>query len=88
MICCAVLGLGITSDYAFGRHEDTSVLAGIVYRAVPNMGLFWVIDGLQAGTEKTTVPFRYVGYVTCYAALLTTGILGLAIVAFQKREVG
>jgi len=88
VICTCILGLGLISDYAFGHHEDASLLATAAYRAVPNMGVFWVIDGLHAGTEKTTVPFSYVGYVTCYAMLLTLGILNIAIVAFQKREVG
>ena len=88
VICTTVLGLGIVSDYAFGRHEDAFALAAIAYRAVPNMGLFWVIDGLQAGTQETAVPFRYLGYAACYAALWAAGILGIAIAAFQKREVG
>ncbi len=88
VICTAVLGLGIISDYAFGRHEQASILAAVAYRAVPNMGLFWVIDGLQAGTETTSVPFAYIGYVTAYALLWMVGILGIAIAAFQKREVG
>jgi len=88
MICTAVLGLGIIADYAFGQHVDTSNLADAAYHIVPNMGPFWVIDGLYAGTEQTTVTLGYVGYVTGYAALLVVGVLGVAVVAFQRREVG
>jgi len=88
VISSAALGLGIISDYAFGQHEDTSALAAFAYRTFPNMGPFWVIDGLYAGTEKTTLTAAYIGFVTAYAALLVTGILGIAIVAFQRREVG
>ena len=87
-ICTAVLGVGIVSDYAFGQHEETSLLAAGVYRFLPNMGPFWVVDGLSAGTEKTTVPGKYVALATCYAGLLTIAILNIAIAAFQKREVG
>lgn len=88
VICAAVLGLGVISDYAFGQHEQTSLLAAVAYRAVPNIGPFWIIDGLQAGTEKTAVGLAYVGYVTAYALLMTAGILGIAVYAFQQREVG
>lgn len=88
VICTVVLGLGVVSDYAFGRHEEASLLAAFAYRAVPNMGLFWVIDGLHAGTAKTAVPFQYIAYAIGYASLWTVGILGIAIAAFQNREIG
>lgn len=88
VICTTVLGLGIISDYAIGQYEQSSVLAAIAYRAIPNVGPFWIIDGLHAGTEKTAVGLKYISYVTCYALLLTTGILSIGVAAFQKREVG
>ncbi len=88
IICTTVLALGIISDYAIGQYEQSSILAAIAYRAIPNVGPFWIIDGLHAGTEKTAVGFKYISYVTCYALLLTTGILSIAVAAFQKREVG
>lgn len=87
-ICVGVLALGIIADYAFGQYADSSLAASIAYRCVPNIGPFWIIDGLQAGTVQTAVGPTYVAYVTSYAALLTTGILALAVFAFQKREVG
>jgi len=86
--CAAVLGVGIISDYAFGQYEATSTAAMIAYRTVPNFGVFWIIDGLMSGTHETAVPGRYVFYATAYALLLTVGILGIAVAAFQKREVG
>lgn len=88
IICAVVLGVGVISDYAFGQHAGDSFAAAIAYGCVPNIGPFWIIDGLQAGTEKTAVGFRYVAYVTGYAGLITTGILAIGVVAFQKREVG
>lgn len=87
-ICVVVLGVGIIADHAFGQHAESSLAAAIAYRCVPNIGPFWIIDGLQAGTVQTAVGPAYVVYVTGYAALLTTGILALAVFAFQKREVG
>jgi len=86
--CTVVLGLGVISDYALGQHADTSTLAWIAYQAVPNIGPFWVVDGLIADSAETAVPFSYVGYATVYGLLITTGILGVAVALFQKREVG
>jgi len=88
VICTSFLGAGIVSDYAFGQREATSWVAAVAYRAVPNMGLFWVIDGLHAGTEETLVPLSYAGYATAYAVLWIAAILGIATAAFQTREVG
>jgi ABC-2 type transport system permease protein len=88
MICTCFLGLGLISDYAFGRYAETSIVASAAYRVMPNVGPFWVVDGLFAETQASAIPFNYVGYATCYAGLWTVGILSVAIVAFQKREVG
>ena len=88
VICTCVLGVGIVSDYALGQYAESSLLAKAAYGIVPNVGPFWVIDALNAGSEKTVVPFRYVVYLTCYALLITTAMLGIAVAAFQKREVG
>jgi hypothetical protein len=88
LTCTIVLGLGVITDYAFGQHAGESTLAAAAYYVVPNIGPFWVIDGLMAASDQTTVTWGYVGYVTAYAALLTTATLGIAVAAFQKREVG
>jgi ABC-type transport system involved in multi-copper enzyme maturation permease subunit len=88
VICAGVLGVGIISDHAFGQHASSSFMAAVAYHVVPNAGPFWIIDGLQAGTEKTTVGLTYVAYVTGYALLLTAGILAIAVALFQRREVG
>jgi hypothetical protein len=88
VICAVVLGLGVVSDHALGRHEADSIVAMGLYRLLPNVGPFWVIDGLHAGTVSTAIPFSYIGYTALYALLLTVGILALAVAAFQRREVG
>lgn len=88
VICTTVLAIGIISDYAFGQYESTSWAAVFAYRAVPNVGPFWVIDGLAAGTINTTVTVEYMLYVTAYAGLWTVGILSLAVASFQRRELG
>ena len=88
IICTVVLGLGIASDYAFGQHQESSILAWTAYRAVPNVGPFWIIDGLTSGEEGTEAPVSYVLWATAYAVLVTVAILNIGIIAFQKREVG
>lgn len=88
MICTAFLAVGLIADYAFGQHAETSGVAAAAYHFVPNIGPFWIIDGLTSGSEETTVTGQYVLLTTAYAALLTVGILGIAVSAFQQREVG
>lgn len=87
-LCTAVVAYGIIADSTLGPHAQASTVAAGAYRMLPNLGPFWIIDGLHAGTSKTAVPLAYVGYVTAYALLMTTGILAIAVAAFQKREVG
>lgn len=87
-ICTVVLGVGVISDHAIGQYAESSSLAAVAYRVIPNIGPFWVIDGLTTGSDETTITGTYVAYVTSYAALLTISILSIAVAAFQKREVG
>lgn len=101
IICTSVLGLGIISDYAFGPTAPSATEAGaaaaasstagsasLLYYVVPNIGPFWVIDGLQAASANTAVTFGYVGLNAAYAALLTLAALCMAVALFQRREVG
>ncbi len=88
VVCTGVLGLGIIADSVFGVHEEESVFAAVAYWATPNIGPFWIIDGLIADSVDTAVPARYVLYATAYAVLITTGILSLGVAMFQRREVG
>lgn len=85
--CTVFLAVGISSDYAFGQHIEQSYWAAGAYRIIPNMGLFWVIDGLSAGKAEAAVPVSYIAYATGYTALLTLAILSVAIGSFQRREV-
>ena len=55
---------------------------------MPNVGPFWVVDGLTADTAQTAVTGKYLALTTGYATLLIGAVLAIAIAAFQKREVG
>lgn len=87
-VSTVVLALGIVSDSLFGQHADTSLAAEAASWIVPNIGPFWIIDGLMAGTEETAAPFIYVLAVTGYAVLMASGVLCIGIALFQRREVG
>lgn len=86
--CVAVLAVGLISDYAFGQRADTSILAASAYYLLPNLGPFWIIDGLHADAAEVGATGTYVLLSTGYAALLSTGILAIGVALFQKREVG
>lgn len=86
LICTVVLAVGSISDYAFGQHAADSSLAMAAYHLIPNLGAFWVIDGLMAGTEETAIPFTYLGYATAYAGLIVVAVVSLAVIGFQRRE--
>lgn len=86
LICTLVLAVGSISDFAFGQHAEESLLASAAYRLIPNLGVFWVIDGLMAESEATTIPLSYIGYATAYALLVTVGLVSVAVLGFQQRE--
>jgi len=88
MICVVFLLVGLIADYCLGQYAQSSPIAALFYGLIPNIGPFWIIDGLYAESAKTAVPFAYVGYATGYATLLTIAIVSLAIAIFQRREVG
>lgn len=88
MICLAGWSLGLVSDYVFGQHADSMVLADIAYHAIPNVGLFWIIDGLTSHSGEKGIPLGYPVLCTIYAGLITVGLLNVGIALFQKREVG
>jgi len=88
LICTFVVGVGIASDWIFGQYTATSFAASIAYHIVPNIGPFWVIDGLHAASEETAVPVQYALLASAYALLITAATVGVGIAALQKREVG
>lgn len=84
--CTVVVAVGVMSDYLFGGQS--SRLAKLAYGVIPNVGPFWIIDGMTSGSAQTSVTGAYVGYLTLYALLMTVAILNVAIIIFQRREVG
>ena len=85
MTCVLFLAAGFLSDWYLGQHVDESTVAAVLYKVVPNINFFWVVDAITADIE---VPFGYVVRTTIYALLFVTAILMIGIALFQRREVG
>ena len=84
-MCVMVVIAGFLSDWVLGQHRDDSVLADVLYRIVPNINFYWVVDAIAAGID---IPGRYVLYTTGYALLFVVAILLIGIALFQRREIG
>lgn len=72
-------------DYVFSRPTRTNPLARAAWSVAPNMQFFWLVDAI---TQSHPVPVRYVWTLAAYCALHTLALLSLAVILFQKRDVG
>ncbi len=84
-VCTGILLLGLVSDYLFGRHADTNVVAQIAYWMAPNIGFLWVTDAITQGNPITV---QYVGIASLYALAYTAAAVCFGVALFQRREVG
>lgn len=83
VICLAVMIVGVLSDYLFGRHADTNVLAAAAYAVVPNMQAPFILDALHRNKPVGMGYFLTVsGYLGCYVLAM----LALATALFQRRQ--
>ena len=90
LICCGVFLFGLVSEFFLGRSlaEGASPLARLLaplYVAVPNLQVFWAADALSQGHAISP---EYFATVAAYAAVLITALLALAVLLFQRRDVG
>ncbi len=83
--CVGIFLLGLVSDWSFGALAKEHLWAKICYFAVPNLQIFWISDAIYEGSA---VPPKYILITAIYAICYTTGILGLAVALFQRRQVG
>lgn len=85
LVCVGVFLVGLVGEYflslaAVGRSWLVPLAA-----VVPNMQFFWPADAL---TQGSTISLGYLGTVTLYAACLVAVALSLAVILFQRRDVG
>lgn len=84
-LCIGVFLLGLISDWLFGRFADENMWAKIGFILTPNLQIVWISDAIY---ETAAVPLNYLGMVSIYTVLYTSGILALAVALFQRRQVG
>ncbi len=83
VICLAVTIVGVLSDYLFGRHAESNVLAAVAYAITPNLQAPFVLDALHRNKPIGWTYFLSVsGYLACYCVAM----LGLATALFQRRQ--
>jgi ABC-2 type transport system permease protein len=90
LICCGVFLFGLVSEFFLGKSladaaSPLTRLLAPLYVMVPNLQVFWAADALSQGNAITP---EYFGSVAAYAAVLITGLLSLAVLLFQRRDVG
>lgn len=72
-------------DYVFLRPTRVIGPAMLAWGIAPNLQFFWLLDAV---TQNSHVPASHLGLVTLYTLLHVGVFLSLAVILFQKREVG
>lgn len=83
-VCGLIFFAGLVSDYLFGRHADSSALAGLLYVVIPNWQHFWVVDALSLDHG---VPWSYVAEAGLYGFWYLCGLLSLGLLGFRTMDV-
>lgn len=72
-------------DFLFDKPTKSNWAARTAWSIVPNLQVFWLVDAVTQGHK---IPARYVAYVTLYGGTQVLAFLSLAILMFQRRDVG
>jgi hypothetical protein len=72
-------------DYVFTTPTKLNVLALAVWGVVPNLHLFWLLDAVS---QSRHIPHEYFVVMAGYTVCQITMFLGVAVLLFQKRDVG
>lgn len=83
-------GLGVkrlpeSGDHIFLQTTRINPTAFAVWGIIPNLQFYWLVDAISQGHP---IPARYVGLVGLYTLAQVVGLLALAVLLFQRREVG
>jgi ABC-type transport system involved in multi-copper enzyme maturation permease subunit len=73
------------NDYIFAEPVRTSILPLVAWGIAPNMQFFWLSDAV---TQNRPVPLNHISRIAAYAGVQVLGFLSLAVILFQRREVG
>lgn len=72
-------------NFAEGTEYYTWLVGGLAHQLTPNFQVLWLSDAV---TQDHVIPGGYVIRVAMYGVLLTAAALCLAVILFQRREVG
>ncbi|MHC4294140.1 MAG: ABC transporter permease [Planctomycetota bacterium] len=83
-VCCSVFLVGSMHPYLFGYWAEKIAAAKVLGWIVPKLTYFFPLDALNK--DDVSIPGRYVATAAAYCALYVSGVLGLGIALFERRE--
>jgi ABC-type transport system involved in multi-copper enzyme maturation permease subunit len=72
-------------DFLFDKPTESRWPARLAWSVVPNLQVFWLVDAVTQGHK---IPGRYVALVAAYGGTQVLAFLSIAVLMFQKRDVG
>lgn len=72
-------------DYIFAAPPKVNTGALVGWGIIPNAQFYWFSDAV---TQNRPIPASHLGKVTIYSLVQITAYLSLAVLLFQRREVG
>lgn len=72
-------------DYIFLQPTSFNTVAFVAWSIVPNLQVFWLSDAITQGNEITPL---YLTLTGTYTTIQVVGLLSLAVLLFQRRDVG
>ncbi|MEM9066241.1 MAG: ABC transporter permease [Planctomycetota bacterium] len=72
-------------DFLFLQPTQSNPAALVLWGIVPNMQFYWLIDAV---TQTQAIPLTHLGLVFLYTACQVGAALCVAVLLFQKRDVG
>jgi hypothetical protein len=85
LVCVGVFLVGLVGEYFLSLVSAGQGWLRPLAAVVPNLQFFWPADAL---TQGSTITLGHLGTVTAYAACLITAAMSLAVILFQRRDVG
>lgn len=79
------LELPAAEDFLFMGPTQINPVAMAVWSAFPNLQRFWLLDAVS---QNRPVPIGHLALIGLYGVLQITVFLSLAVVLFQRRDVG
>lgn len=73
------------NDYLFDQPTKLNAPALVVWGLIPNFQFSWLLDAVA---QNQPIPLRHIALLGFYTLTWITAMLSLAVLLFQKRDVG